>query len=178
MVASTDVDNWLFGYSDLLECRDVIRWASMHILLLCIQPGCSLALSSIARFVKIKNGSRICCRTCFGPTDTATYRCAFVFNQYVDIIVWNNSSGVLADNCTSRFGRRRPYMMIATIICVFAMVLLGFTRWFVSIFVSGEDNSVRYQIFHIHYWADCLALEWPFDNLAGGICYLFHWLCC
>lgn len=49
--------------------------------------------------------------------------------------------GVLADSCTSRFGRRRPYMMAGTIICIFAMILLGFTRWFASIFISEENNA-------------------------------------
>ncbi|KAF9441270.1 MFS general substrate transporter [Macrolepiota fuliginosa MF-IS2] len=49
--------------------------------------------------------------------------------------------GVLADNCTSRFGRRRPYMIVGTIICVFAMLLLGFTRQFASIFTGPNNDS-------------------------------------
>ncbi|KAF9450782.1 hypothetical protein P691DRAFT_664570 [Macrolepiota fuliginosa MF-IS2] len=49
--------------------------------------------------------------------------------------------GILADSCTSRFGRRRPYMMVGTIICGFAMLLLGFTRWFASIFTGWDNNS-------------------------------------
>jgi len=58
------------------------------------------------------------------------------------------------------------------------MILLGFTRWFASIFVSVEEDSVRCQVFHICCWADGEASEWPFDDLVGGACYLFHWLCC
>jgi hypothetical protein len=54
--------------------------------------------------------------------------------------------GVLADNCTSKFGRRRPYMMVGTIICVFAMILLGFTRWFASIFTGWNNESVRREL--------------------------------
>ncbi|KAF9036322.1 major facilitator superfamily domain-containing protein [Panaeolus papilionaceus] len=50
--------------------------------------------------------------------------------------------GVLADSSTSRFGRRRPYMLAGTVICVLAMLLLGFTRSVASIF-TGWDNSAN-----------------------------------
>lgn len=50
--------------------------------------------------------------------------------------------GVLADNCTSRFGRRRPYMLLGTLICAFAMLLLGFTRPVASIFTALGSHSV------------------------------------
>ncbi|KAJ7594111.1 major facilitator superfamily domain-containing protein [Mycena floridula] len=36
--------------------------------------------------------------------------------------------GVLADQSTSRFGRRRPYMLGGTIVCLIAMLLFGWTR--------------------------------------------------
>ncbi|KAG6849814.1 hypothetical protein H0H93_004763 [Arthromyces matolae] len=49
--------------------------------------------------------------------------------------------GVLADNSTSRFGRRRPFMMIGTVICVLAMLLLGYTRGFASIFTTRGSSS-------------------------------------
>jgi solute carrier family 45 protein 1/2/4 len=48
--------------------------------------------------------------------------------------------GVLADNSTSRFGRRRPYMLLGTILCVFGMLLLGYTRSIAAVF-TGWDNS-------------------------------------
>ncbi|KIP03126.1 hypothetical protein PHLGIDRAFT_111240 [Phlebiopsis gigantea 11061_1 CR5-6] len=44
--------------------------------------------------------------------------------------------GVLADSSKSRFGRRRPYMLAGVVICTFAMLLLGFTRPFATIFTS------------------------------------------
>ncbi|KAI0365167.1 MFS general substrate transporter [Pilatotrama ljubarskyi] len=43
--------------------------------------------------------------------------------------------GVLADNSKSRFGRRRPYMVFGCILCTAAMLLLGFTRPFASLFL-------------------------------------------
>lgn len=49
--------------------------------------------------------------------------------------------GVLADNSTSRFGRRRPFMIIGTIVCVFAMLMLGFTRDFASVFGGSKGND-------------------------------------
>jgi solute carrier family 45 protein 1/2/4 len=50
--------------------------------------------------------------------------------------------GVLADNCTSRFGRRRPYMLVGTVICAAAMLLLGFTRPVASIFTGWDNDTV------------------------------------
>ncbi|PPR06325.1 hypothetical protein CVT24_001015 [Panaeolus cyanescens] len=50
--------------------------------------------------------------------------------------------GVLADSSTSRFGRRRPFMLVGTVICILAMLLLGFTRSVASIF-TGWDNSAN-----------------------------------
>lgn len=51
--------------------------------------------------------------------------------------------GVLADHSKSRFGRRRPYMLGGSLICVGAIILLGFTRWFSGIFTASETRAVR-----------------------------------
>ena len=48
--------------------------------------------------------------------------------------------GVFTDNSTSRFGRRRPYMLLGTVVCIFGMLLLGYTRGVASIF-TGRDNA-------------------------------------
>ncbi|TRM66977.1 major facilitator superfamily domain-containing protein [Schizophyllum amplum] len=50
--------------------------------------------------------------------------------------------GVLADNSTSRFGRRRPYMIGGTLLCSCAMLLLGYTRPIAAIF-TGYDNEAN-----------------------------------
>ncbi|KAJ3812298.1 major facilitator superfamily domain-containing protein [Lentinula aff. lateritia] len=44
--------------------------------------------------------------------------------------------GILTDSNTSKWGRRRPYMIIGTILCVFAMSLLGWTKEVAGIFTS------------------------------------------
>jgi solute carrier family 45, member 1/2/4 len=49
--------------------------------------------------------------------------------------------GALADNSTSRFGRRRPYMLLGTSVCVVAMLLLGFTKGVAAVF-TGWNNTV------------------------------------
>lgn len=49
--------------------------------------------------------------------------------------------GVLADHSKSRFGRRRPYMLGGSFICVGAIILLGFTRWFSGIFTAAETRA-------------------------------------
>lgn len=50
--------------------------------------------------------------------------------------------GALADNSTSPFGRRRPYMLLGTAICVVAMLLLGFTRGFAAVFTGWDNPAV------------------------------------
>jgi solute carrier family 45, member 1/2/4 len=54
--------------------------------------------------------------------------------------------GVLADKSKSRFGRRRPYMLVGVLICTTAMLLLGFTRPFATIFTSLGSPSVRHAL--------------------------------
>ncbi|CCL98734.1 uncharacterized protein FIBRA_00739 [Fibroporia radiculosa] len=62
--------------------------------------------------------------------------------------------GVLADNSKSRFGRRRPYMIGGTCFCVAAMLLLGYTRPFASLFTPS--GSVANNILTI--WLAIIAL--------------------
>lgn len=48
--------------------------------------------------------------------------------------------GVLADHSTSSLGRRRPYMLAASIISIGGLLMLGFTREFSGVF--GGSNSL------------------------------------
>ncbi|KAJ7473439.1 major facilitator superfamily domain-containing protein [Mycena latifolia] len=50
--------------------------------------------------------------------------------------------GMLADNSTSRWGRRRPYMLGGCALCAGSMLLLGYTREFAAIF-TGRDNHTN-----------------------------------
>ncbi|KAF9242259.1 hypothetical protein BU15DRAFT_86856 [Melanogaster broomeanus] len=49
--------------------------------------------------------------------------------------------GILADNSTSRFGRRRPLILVGSALCGFAILLLGFTRQVASIFTTLGSSS-------------------------------------
>src|SRR5258708_30601805 len=42
--------------------------------------------------------------------------------------------GALSDRCTSKFGRRRPFMMLGCSICFISLLLLGYTKHFTLIF--------------------------------------------
>ena len=52
-------------------------------------------------------------------------------------------AGILADNCKSRFGRRRPFILVGTVLCSCAMLLLGYARPIASIFTTLGSHSVR-----------------------------------
>ncbi|KAF8128960.1 major facilitator superfamily domain-containing protein [Boletus edulis] len=47
--------------------------------------------------------------------------------------------GILADHSKSRFGRRRPFILVCTALCSMATILLGFTRQFATIFTAPDS---------------------------------------
>ncbi|PWN47532.1 MFS general substrate transporter [Violaceomyces palustris] len=51
--------------------------------------------------------------------------------------------GAMADNCTSKLGRRRPFLMTSCLICSVAILLLGFTKEFAGVMV--ESGTERHQ---------------------------------
>ncbi|EHK50020.1 uncharacterized protein TrAtP1_007896 [Trichoderma atroviride] len=56
--------------------------------------------------------------------------------------------GVVADESTSRWGRRRPLMMIGAVIVSACLLVLGFTREIVGAFVGGDggDTTRRFTV--------------------------------
>ncbi|KAK9325373.1 hypothetical protein V1517DRAFT_254286 [Lipomyces orientalis] len=46
--------------------------------------------------------------------------------------------GVWSDECTSRYGRRRPFMVIGSVIVGLSLMLMAWTREFVDLFVKSE----------------------------------------
>lgn len=55
-----------------------------------------------------------------------------------------SSLGILADNSKSRFGRRRPFIVVCAALCAFSTLLLGFTRPFATIFTILDSDSVSH----------------------------------
>jgi solute carrier family 45 protein 1/2/4 len=54
--------------------------------------------------------------------------------------------GVLADRSTSRFGRRRPFMICGTVLVAVFLVLLGWTKEVVRYFVKEEESAKSYTV--------------------------------
>ncbi|KAK5990867.1 General alpha-glucoside permease [Cladobotryum mycophilum] len=51
--------------------------------------------------------------------------------------------GVLADESTSPWGRRRPLMLIGAIIVAVSLLVLGFTREIIGLFVGDDDEKAK-----------------------------------
>jgi solute carrier family 45 protein 1/2/4 len=49
--------------------------------------------------------------------------------------------GSLADSSTSRWGRRRPYILAGCLLCVTGMLLLGYTRAVSDLFTSHGSHA-------------------------------------
>ncbi|KAF9037392.1 MFS general substrate transporter [Hymenopellis radicata] len=58
--------------------------------------------------------------------------------------------GVLADSCTSRFGRRRPYMMGGILVCILAMLLLGWTKQVAGWFTPSKTLVLAFGVLSIY----------------------------
>ena len=102
----------------------------------------SFSIPAFARLVEVEHGWRFRGRTSLWTPDAATYRYGCAVRLRALTLTLGRVIGVLADNSTSRFGRRRPYMLLGSTICVTAMLLLGFTRPFAAIFTGWNNNAV------------------------------------
>ena len=53
--------------------------------------------------------------------------------------------GVLSDRCTSKLGRRRPFIILGCIAVVLTLLVIGWTREITTLFTGGvqEGDAVR-----------------------------------
>ncbi|WWC71291.1 uncharacterized protein I206_105245 [Kwoniella pini CBS 10737] len=58
--------------------------------------------------------------------------------------------GIFADRSKSPLGRRRPFMLAGCVICVFAMMMLGWTRELASIVNGGKWLSIALAVWSIY----------------------------
>ncbi|WVQ95210.1 hypothetical protein IAU59_002304 [Kwoniella sp. CBS 9459] len=58
--------------------------------------------------------------------------------------------GIFADRSRNPLGRRRPFMLIGCAICVFAMMLLGWTREIAGIFGAGSWLAIALAVWAIY----------------------------
>ncbi|KAG7107505.1 General alpha-glucoside permease like protein [Verticillium longisporum] len=54
--------------------------------------------------------------------------------------------GVIADQSTSKWGRRRPFIVMGSIIAALSMIVLGFTQEIVGFFVADEKSARGFTI--------------------------------
>ena len=144
MGATSNHSRWVAGSSNVVECRDVLRCVLLVPNMLINLSSCvSSALFNFTGTIQVKHGYCIYCGTAFWTYHATTNR--HMMHAFLFIKASPDSTrllGVLADNCTSRFGRRRPYMLLGSVICAFSMLLLGFTRPVASIFTESGSHSV------------------------------------
>lgn len=51
-------------------------------------------------------------------------------------------AGSIADRSKSRFGRRRPVIVIGCVICVLSLLIFGYTREVASVFTTWGSDAV------------------------------------
>jgi solute carrier family 45, member 1/2/4 len=47
--------------------------------------------------------------------------------------------GVIADRSKSKYGRRRPFMIVGSIIVAACLIILGWTKEIVGVFIGDKD---------------------------------------
>ena len=49
--------------------------------------------------------------------------------------------GVIADRSKSKYGRRRPFMIIGSVIVAACLIILGWTKEMVGIFIGNKETA-------------------------------------
>ncbi|KAI9494357.1 major facilitator superfamily domain-containing protein [Zychaea mexicana] len=49
--------------------------------------------------------------------------------------------GVVSDRCTSKFGRRRPFIVLGSVIVVISLLIIGWTREITALFTGGTQDG-------------------------------------
>lgn len=55
--------------------------------------------------------------------------------------------GVLADRSKSKYGRRRPFMILGAILVVMGLIVLGWTKEIVGLFITDKELAKTCTIF-------------------------------
>ena len=95
-------------------------------------------------------GSRkVCANILALKTDCTPYLLALGLTKSWTSIVWIAGPlsglimqpivGVVTDRSRSKYGRRRPFMMIGSLIVALCLVILGWTKEIVGIFIGDPD---------------------------------------
>ncbi|CAG8839694.1 4140_t:CDS:2, partial [Racocetra persica] len=55
--------------------------------------------------------------------------------------------GALSDNSTSKYGRRRPYIVVGSLAVVLSFVSIGWTREIIDLFITDDKTAKTAAIF-------------------------------
>lgn len=74
--------------------------------------------------------------------------------------------GAIADESRSKWGRRRPYIVVGALLSAFFILVLGFTREIVDCFVSEEESARKITI-----WLAVLSIYCVDFTINAGMWY-------
>lgn len=108
----------------------------------------SFTIPTIFGAIKISHGDRVSRGAVIWSHRPATRRYSRQSRGSTTSILKLCNIGVLADNSKSRFGRRRPFMIVGAIITAVATLLFGFTRPVAGVF--SEEGSALVRTSSVH----------------------------
>ena len=137
----------------------------------------SFTVSTIFGTIKITHGDRVSRGAIIRSHRSATRRYSRQPRRSTNSILKPCNTGVLADNSKSRFGRRRPFMIVGATITAVATLLFGFARPVAGVF--SEKGSGLVCTSSKHKSEDIALIARTVQgsvNLARHTCYLCHGL--
>jgi len=108
----------------------------------------SFTIPTISGAIKIPHGDRVSRGTVIWSHRSTTRRYSRQPRRSTTSLLKPYNAGVLADNSKSRYGRRRPFMIVGAIITAVATLLFGFTRPVAGVFSEEGSGLVCTSIVH------------------------------
>jgi GPH family glycoside/pentoside/hexuronide:cation symporter len=94
------------------------------------------------------------------PTIAGTISsCAVIWNAIANPIV-----GSMSDNCRSRYGRRRPFMLVG-----FPMIMIAILMLFAPVQLTGTIQAIYYMLVALLFWTAYVVYLIPFAALGAEL---------
>jgi hypothetical protein len=97
------------------------------------------AIPHISGLVEIINVVSLCGGPVIRSYNAASRRCVASTHEH-ELNCQRDCLGAFSDRCTSRFGRRRPYLVGGTLLSMGALLLLGYAKGAASIFGLSDEH--------------------------------------
>jgi len=101
--------------------------------------GLRPAVPHISGLVEIINVISLCGGPIIRSYNAASRRCVASTHEH-ELSCQRDRLGAFSDRCTSRFGRRRPYLVGGTLLSMGALLLLGYAKDVASIFGLSDEH--------------------------------------